>query len=399
MTPILMSRNGAYILSENNLYSILEDKTYDLNEISIEKTLDFFKNNSIYLHKNKLMEGIEIIAIHRKIVYQLAETFDNDSKTSIILEFETKFGKLLTESTVLFEGWLSSIYNWTLGPLIDRVKSYGPRAIKFAKDIFTGNVTAMMEDIREILFSPEGMAIEAILTATGIGGFGPLIAWGVMLAYDVVLKAKNDPSSSWMNIFMDAIAVASAGGLAYIGKAIRSTGLIGKTAGKTVEETVAELGKNPQTAKMVQDAGQKVSQKLPAIQNRMKIASDWAAKNLKINWLSKGVDNFTAMIANFLDKIGIKAGNKQLGKALINPNTGRSFRAASKVSAANKGILQKGLKSGVTTGAIAGSLQAAANTNIGRNIIGKAMSLVGANPYDDIIKAADKTDVEFGATF
>lgn len=392
MEQILVSRNGNYILAEGNLYSFIEDETYSLNEMSFERLIGFFKENSTYLYKNKLMESVEIISIHRKMVYQISELLNPSDRTSVIMEFEAKFGNLITENALLFESWLSTAYNWTLGPLIDRVKSYGPGFIKLVKDLFSGNVKAFMEDIREILFSPEGMAIEAGLAATGIGGLGPAIAWGVMLAYDVYLKATGDPSSNWFNIVIDAIGC---GGLAYLGKAFRgglqASGIFQRAAGKEVGEVVSAAAKNPKTAGMLKSVGEKISQKMPGITSTLKTGAEWATKKLKINWFSKVVDNFTNMIAKFLDSVGVNA-SKDVTKKFAQGAGGR-FQSG---QLRNVAALQGGVKSGLKNGALAAGIMKGAETETGQKFINKGLSAIGQNPYDDILKAGKTTGLDFG---
>ncbi len=393
MKSILVSRSGNYMLAEENLYSFIEDKTYSINEMSFEKLIGFFKENSTYLYKNKLMESTEIISIHRKLVYQVSELLNPSDRTNIIMEFEAKFGNLITENTLLFESWLSTAYNWTLGPLIDRVKSYGPGFVKLMKDLFSGNIKAFMEDIREILFSPEGMAIEAAMAATGIGGLGPAIAWGIMLAYDLYLKfIANDPDGNWFNIIIDAIGAA---GLAVLAKGTKAslmmTGLFQRAAGKGITEIAALAAKNPKTAGVLKSAGEQISKRMPAITSNLRAAAAWASKKLKINWLSKAVDSFTGAIAKFLDAIGVSASKKVQTK--FAQGAGGKFQSK---QLRNVAALKGGVKSGVKQGALATGFIKAAETETGQKVINKGLSAIGQNPYDDILKAGKTTGLDFG---
>jgi hypothetical protein len=392
MGPILVSKNGNYILAENNLYSFIEDETYSLNEMSFERMVGFFKENSTYLYKNKLKESVEIISMHRKLVYQICEHFKPTDRTSLMMEFEAKFGNLITENTLLFESWLSTAYDWTIGALINRVKSYGPGFIKLAKDLFSGNIKEFMEDIRAILFSPEGMAIEAGLAATGIGGIGPAVAWGVMLAYDIYLKATGDPNSNWFNIIIDAVGC---GGLAYIGKAFRgtlqATGLFQRAAGKGISEVVEAAAKNPKTGGLIKSIGEKISQKLPGITSTLKSAAEWATKKLKINWFTKVVDSFSEMMAKFLDSLGVSASKKVQGK--FAQGVGGKFQAK---QLRNVAALKSGFKSGLKNGTLAYGIGKGAETETGQKFINKGLSAIGQNPYDDILKAGKTTGLDFG---
>jgi hypothetical protein len=381
------------MLAEGNLYSFIEDKTYSINEMSFERMAGFFKENSTYLYKNKLKESTEIISMHRKLVYQISELLNPSDKTSVIMEFEAKFGNLITENTLIFESWLSTAYNWTIGPLIDRVKSYGPGFVKLMKDLFSGNIKAFMEDIREILFSPEGMAIEAALTATGIGGLGPAIAWGIMLAYDLYLKfIANDPAGNWFNIIIDAVGAAGLAALAKGTKAsLMVTGLFQKAAGKGVVEIAELAAKNPKTAGMVKSVGEQISKRMPAITSNLKAAAEWASKKLKINWFTKVVDSFTGAIAKFLDAVGVNASKKVQTK--FAQGAGGKFQSG---QLRNVSALQGGVKSGFKQGALAAGIMKGAETETGQKIINKGLSAVGQNPYDDILKAGKTTGLDFG---
>lgn len=395
MNTILVSRNGNYILAENNLYSIIEDKTYSLNEMSFEQYAGFLMENSSYLYKNKLMESVEIISQYRKLVYQICEHFKPDHRTSTIMEFEAKFGNLITENTLIFENWLSTAYNWTIGALIDHVKSYGPAFIKLAKDLMSFNIKAIMEDLRAILFSPEGMGLEAALAATGIGGAVPMVLWGLMLAYDVYLKITNDPESNWFNIIIDAIACAGAGATVYLGKLFRETlqftGLFQKAAGKGVEEVVEVAVKNPKVGPMLKNLGEKISKQMPSITSNLRAGAEWAAKKLKVNWLTKAVDGFAEMMAKFLDKLGVKASKKVTQK--FARNTSGRFQNQ---QLRNIAAMKQGLKTGFKQTAIAGTIMKGAETKTGQNLINKGLSFIGQNPYDDILKAGGQVGVDLG---
>jgi hypothetical protein len=410
MENLLMSKNGMYIVTPDNVYSIAEDKTYFINEITVDKWLDIFKENSIFSIKNKLIGITEMASYHRKVSYQIIENYDFDKKCKLMLEYEGKFGNtLLLENSVLLEGWLGDAWDWTKKTaseagtfLVDRVKGYGTGAIKLAKDLavcVTGNgCNPFFEDFREILFSPEGMAIEAVLTATGIGGLGVMGMWAVLLGYDIYSKIKGDPNSSWVNIVIDAIGVASAGGLTLLGKALRQSGMVAKTAGKGIEEAIGVAAKNPQTAGIMKKAGTMIAEKMPTITKAMKDASAWASKKLRINWLTGLADKFAAFMAKILDAIGIKAGKEQLGKSLLNPATGKNFTSAAKVQAANQAILKKGVKSGMTSGAMAVGIGKAAETETGKNVLNKVSGWFGGNPYDDLMKAGNKIGVDYSKT-
>jgi hypothetical protein len=402
MNPILVSKNKNYIIFENSVYSNITDKTYTIDELGIEGIINIFKENAIYLYKNGLMESQKLLGLHRKMTYQILENVDVDTKSKIMMEYETKFGNLLFEAHIIVEdSWLSSLYNWTIGGLIDRVKSYGTGAVQMAKDLFTGNWKGFFQDIRTIMFSPEAIAIETILSATGIGGIGPAIAWGIMGIYDTYLISTNDPNASWWFLIIDFFCSLPA--LAVLGKAFKTTlesaGILTKTAGKSMEEAITVAAENPKTVGLLSQIYNGIKNGLNSFINLMRKGAEWVGSKLKLTWAGKMVDAASQKIAKFLDFLGVKV-SKDVSKKFATSKGVKGFQNA---QARNVAGLKNAVKSGVQSGAIAGTVMGVTNSELGGSAIDyvgqKTGQLFGTNQqglgqYKGVSSAFAKADVQ-----
>ena len=402
MENIVISNNGLYILTSENLYSVVEDKTYSIDEIELPKWLDILSENTKYSIKNNLVEIKTLASYHRRVTYQLMENLSDAKKFNLMLEYEGKFGNLLlTENVILIEGWFDSAWNWTkdkvggaLNWVSDKVKSFGSFAVKSGKDLVTcitgGGCSPLFEDFREMLYSPVGIGIEVFLSATGIGGIGPIVAWGMMGLWDVGLLLRGDPSFSWLNLILDILGV----GLGAIAKGFRSifggAAGVSRTAGKGIGEVVADGMKNPATKGIFTRLGETLSTKLEPMMSPLQKASEFLTQKLKLSWAGKAYSGFKTQVAKIMDAMGVKASEKSLGKELTNPLTGRKFKSTSKVSAANQTLLRKGVGQGVKHGTIAGSVMAGAETETGQNIMKKAAGLFGGNSEGKLKQTIDK---------
>ena len=310
-----LSNNGLYLINEERIFFAGENKSYLLEEIEIPRWIDILTENSIFSLKNNLLEAQEILDYHRKATLQLIESFDFEDKVCIMLEYEQKFGMLLlTEDIDLMEGWLRSAWDWTKNKVVDKAKQLWQKGVKGAKDLIQcitkrtkGDCSPLFEDFREMLFSPVGIAIETFLTATGIGAAGPVVAWGIMLLWDLYLLASGDEGFRWLNLIFDILGV----GLGAIAKAARlafgGAAGVAKTAGTSLPEIISGAMKNPQTAKFLEKFKGVAKSALPKIMEVMTKAGEFMSKKLGISWINKVINGISAPIAQILEAMGIVA--------------------------------------------------------------------------------------------
>lgn len=395
MESIFISTNGNYFITDKVMYSVYEDKSYQLDEISLGKFIDIFSENTQFSLKHRIHEIKELAAYQRRITYQLMEGLSNVVKTELMMEYEYKFGGLLlTENYALLENWFGDAWKWTkekvggaFSWLGDKLKEFGSFAVKTGKDFITcitgGGCSPFFEDYREMLFNPASIAVETFLSATGIGTAVPMVLWGIMLAWDLYLMVSDYKNFSWLNLILDILGV----GLGAVAKGFRALlggeAAIAKTAGKELPSIIQWGEKIPGVKQVFEKVGSVLKSSLGAISSGLKSAAAFLSEKLGLKWVGKIVDSFSAKAAELLDSLGLKAGKEKLGKELVNPATGRKFRSATKVSAANKALLQKGVSGGIKHGAIAQGVMSGAETETGQKILTKAggavSSILGTN--------------------
>lgn len=318
MENLILSKNGLYLLNKEKIYSVVEEKSYSYDEITIDRWIDILSEISQFSIKNTLVEIKDIMSYHRRVTYQIFSDYSTDLKTKLMLEYETKFsGILLTENISLLENWVTDAWKWTKEKagqvgnwVVDKVKNLGSFAVKTGKDFITcvtgKGCSPLFEDFREMLFSPVGITIEVFLTTTGIGAIAPMIAWGIMLCWDSYLLVSGDPTFSWLNLIFDILGV----GLGAFAKAARSmfqAAGITKVAGKNLPEVVRASMSNPKTAGIMKRFGKIASEKLPQIQSAMSSAGKFLSEKLGIKWISKVLNSITGQISKILEAIGIVA--------------------------------------------------------------------------------------------
>lgn len=394
------------------MYSVYEDKSYKLDEISLEKFIDIFSENTHFSLKHKIHEIKELAAYQRRITYQLMEGLSNVMKTELMMEYEYKFGGLLlTENYALLENWFGDAWNWTKDKVVgagkaiangvswvggkivdgikwgwDKLKAFGAFAIKTGKDLVAcisgGGCSPFFEDFREMLFNPASIAVETFLSITGVGAAIPAVLWGIMLAWDLYLMVSDYKNFSWLNLILDILGV----GLGTIAKGFRTLlggeAAIAKTAGKELPAIIQWGEKIPGVKQVFEKVGGVLKDSLGTISSGLKSAGTFLSEKLGLKWVGKIVDSFSSKAAELLDKLGVKGGKEKLGQQVDamygKTATGRTFKAAGKVQSANKALLQKGISGGVKHGAIAQGVMTGAESETGQKILSKAGNTVGA---------------------
>ena len=417
MESIFISTNGNYFVTNEVMYSVYEDKSYKLDEISLEKFIDVFAENTQFSLKHRLHEIKELAAYQRRITYQLMEGLSNVMRTELMMEYEYKFGGLLlTENYFLIENWFGDAWNWTKDKVVgagkaiasgakwvggkivdgikwgwDKLKAFGEFAIKTGKDLVAcisgKGCSPFFEDYREMLFNPVSIAVETFLSATGIGEAVPAVLWGIMLAWDLYLLVTDYKNFSWLNLILDILGV----GLGAIAKGFRALlggeAAIAKTAGKELPALIEWGNKIPGVKQVFEKVGGVLKSSLGAISSGLKSAGTFLSEKLGLKWVGKIVDSFSSKAAELLDKLGVKGGKEKLATQVDTmygkTATGKTFKAAGKVQSANKALIQKGIKGGLKHGTIAQGVMSGAESETGQKIISKAggavASILGTN--------------------
>jgi hypothetical protein len=188
---------------------------------------------------------------------------------------------------------------------------------------------AAMEQFRDGLFSPAGMAIEAFLSAFAFTAPAVLGAYAAMLAYDIYKSLNGE--INWLNIIFDTFSVATSG------TASKLFAPYVKQVKSGTFNTIAKAFEWIKTTKL----WQALKPIITAITNGLKVVSKWITTGLK--WIADNtgitaIANFGSKIVSFIDN-SIESITKNLSglaeKVVTNP------KVVSKVPA----VVQKTVKS------------------------------------------------------
>jgi hypothetical protein len=218
--------------------------------------------------------------------------------------------------------------------------------------------------LREALYSPVGIIVDAILIATGIGKGLQVVAWSIVVALDIYEFTSGDfenPEEPMIYkvlwFMMDLIGLVFAGVAAKTGK-----GLIKMlTKGvKTEAELSKVVAKNPQFKSLIQKGVSATDKAGPKMIE--------ASKNIKgNNVFSNFIKSSLSSMGSFLTKIKTSLMN------ILKPKT----------------TLGKGVRAGVTSTALVGGLGVySANKNKNKNELN-----LSSSDFDKMSGEADYEDV------
>ena len=370
---ILITKNGRYIMIENMIYDKVLDRHGDINNASFSDLIDIIGENVAFLAQDIKTDLKEISSFTRKNVYHVLERFgETDKKLSLMMEYEVKFGSsLLTESVTNPKAIVAETWNWikeqvlvleqTYNPfnkafwsksnakqigsnVVSGAKSFAKSAVNTAKAV--GNAIlnpidtikkgynwvkenglgALMEKIRDGLYSGVGTAIQIFLQFTGVGNVAVAIVWGAMLVYDLY-KVFSGKEWSWVDILFDVLGMVSGAAV----KVLRGTmKAVGVTKSMPMAAGVQKLAANPATKGFMATIGKGIS----TVFNLLKKAGNWLAQKLGLKWVSGVMAKAETWLAENLLKpignaVGLKSvGNKALTKAAGAPTVGQAARQA-----------------------------------------------------------------------
>ena len=372
-----VSKNGRYIMLEDTIYDKALDRHANINEIGFSDLIDIVGENVAFLTQDIKTDLKEISSITRKHAYRVLECFtETDKKLSLMMEYEVKFGaSLLTESVanptkIIVETWewikeqatiLEQTYNpfnksfWSksnasqIGTnVVNTAKSVGKSVVDTSKSIgkAVGNAVlhpidtikkgynwvkenglgALMEKIRDGLYSGIGTAIQIFLQFTGVGNIAVGIVWGCMLVYDLYL-AFSGKDFSWMDILFDVLGIISGGAVKVLKGAMKAAGV---TKSMPMAKGVQTLAANPATKGFMATIGKGIGK----VFGMLKQAGTWLAEKLGLKWVSGVMTKAETWLAENLLKpignaVGLKSvGNKALTKAAGAPTVGQAARQA-----------------------------------------------------------------------
>jgi hypothetical protein len=365
---ILISKNGRYFMMEDSVYDIALNRYANINEICFSDLIDIVGQNVAFLAEDVKTNLLEISSFTRKHAYRVLECFgETDKKLSLMMEYEVKFGtSLLTESVanpknIVVEtwGWIKEqaiILEWTLNPFNkdfysgSNWKGVGQSAVNTAKSVGNAVVTgakavgnaiahpidtinkgigllkkgwqwvkehglgALMEKVRDALYSGVGTAVQIFLSFTGAGNIALAILWGIFLVYDLYQGFAN---GKWgvMNIIFDVLGIISAGAVKLLQNAVKGMNL----AGKGVAGTVETLAASPATKGIMGT----IKSGIGKVLEMLKSGGTWLSEKLGIKWVGEVLSKAETWLSeNILKPIGNAMGLKSVGQKALKGATG-----------------------------------------------------------------------------
>lgn len=352
-----ISKNGRYIMIENMIYDKVLDRHGDMNHAPFSDLIDIIGENIAFLAQDVKTNLTEISSFTRKNVYHVLECFgETDKRLSLMMEYEVKFGSsLLTESVanpklIMVETWnwikeqvlvLEQTYNpfnkdfWSksnakqIGSnVVSGAKSFGKDVVDTAKSVGKAianpidtikkgynwvkenGIGALMEKIRDGLYSGVGTAIQIFLQFTGVGNVAVAIVWGAMLVYDLY-KVFSGKDWSWVDILFDVLGMLSGGAVKVLRGAMKAAGV---TKSMPMAKGVQTLAANPATKGFMSTIGKGIS----TVFNLLKKAGNWLAEKLGLKWVSGVMTKAENWLAeNLLRPIGNAVGLKNVGNKML----------------------------------------------------------------------------------
>lgn len=360
-----VTKNGRYIILENTIYDAVLDRRANINEISFSDLINIVGENVAFLVQDIKTDLKEISSFTRKNAYHVFECFtETDKRLSLMMEYEVKFGSsLLTESIANPTKIIVETWEWIKEQVIILEQTYNPFNKSFwsksnAKQIGSnvGNAIldpigtikkafnwikenglgALMEKIREGLYSGTGIAIQIFAQFTGFGNILVGIVWGAMLVYDLYL-AFSGKEYSWLDILFDVLGIISAGALKGIQIGLKA---IGVTKATPMVKGVEILATSPTTKGFMATIGKGIS----TVFGWIKKAGTWLSEKFGIKWVGNVLAKAEKWLSENLlrpigNAVGLKnVGNKALSKGTGGPTVGQASRKAAIGGAKIKGI-------------------------------------------------------------
>jgi hypothetical protein len=425
-----ISKNLRYIFTDKGIHDLVSDKSMKYESLSLIDGINILQEVQNYEYKSGQITLQEHTSNPRRAMITLSNMLLPDNSITVLKEWENHYGNkllminesidnLIIESRIneawngvkimINEYWGESAVNWVGDTVVQGAKAVGG-AIKSganwvvdqgkqiadkgivgyvgekskkvwnwikekataAWNCLTGSfVECLMENLRSVMYSVVGIAVETFLAVTGIGAPIPMVLWGLMLIWDVYKMfsgkyAGGEYAFSWVDILFDVLGIAFAGALGSVLAPIRAVfkGVGGGIAGifaKGVKMGGKVGGAFKSIGSFLAKSGSKI---MGAIQS----GAQWISKNFGISFLerwvgkAKGVVDDIAKVAT-KGKVGsvLKAGGEKAGSAL---------KAGGEKAGSTFGNIKKGYSKAFdnTIGKVG------ANTKMGKTTLGKALS-------------------------
>ena len=191
-------------LSPDENYVIFLDELYDIvNKKLIGNIWENFDNLKFFLKHSFEVSKTIPQDIKESLLDSISKLVISESKQNVT-HLKPIFKKILKE------GWIDDISNWgskTLDSSIQGVKDFAKKSYEggaaLVDNISKGEWSEVFNlvkkgslyvarKIREALYSPIGLILDAILIASGIGKSAQFVIWGIVVALDIYELSSGD---------------------------------------------------------------------------------------------------------------------------------------------------------------------------------------------------------------
>lgn len=301
--------NGILIsdwLSPDERYCIFLDELYDIKNKKkighIWENFDHFKfflrySTSVSDLNETIKESI-FLDLNKDLLTESLTTSSTDDIKKIINEsiWGDFVGWAKEQGKSSVEGFKEFIKTSKEG-MSDFIDSIPNSDLWDALQMVGKGIYYLMKKLRDALYHPVGMVLDAILVATGIGKAVQWVPWAIVVVLDVIEIATGDYEGPlWMQLLMafgDVLALLTTGAIAK-GYKITLKGL----------KKVEDVASNPQIKKYLQKAPDYLEKISPKLKDAAKYLADKfpAGANIIKQSLSK-VDSFINKMMELLKKL------------------------------------------------------------------------------------------------
>jgi hypothetical protein len=367
---LTLSHNGQYIMCEDILYDISNDKSYNTNNLEFSFWLNFLKENSKESYRNGVKSLNDLQKIIRESIYSLSDIFDKKSKDLFIFEFERKFSNRLVTEGVNVETNINTISSsWDY--IIESFSNYVTLKEESENKGFLSNLTDKIksgtnqlmekglgwffENLRKALFSWGGAAIQTFLSTmtSGLGNVVLVVVWGAMLAWD--LSQGINGNWDWVKIIIDLVGVVTTGpGAKVITGVFKRLGILGtKLPLSGIIKKMSSSGSS--MVKWFSSVITKIVSGLSRIGSYMLQGVSWLSKKLGIKSLDKVSGQLRTKLNNVVnDIVRSSSGLKQKGGQSSDLIKTTATNVGNKFSSAGNLLKTRGGRVATSTGLTAG---------------------------------------------
>lgn len=330
-------------LSPNEDYVIFLDELYDIkNKKCLGDVWENFDNFKFFLeHSFKTAKNIPS-EIKNHCINEIRSLTLNESTQDmrelkpLVKEFiNESFGDFILGDYAKAEKW-KQIGSDIVSGTNELISNISKGEIKKAFAIIGKGFLYLLRRIREFLYTPVGLILDAILVATGVGKAAPFVVWALVVCLDIYELINNDYeddmkdlSIGWKLLFLgcDILGMVSAGVAAKGVKAAIKAGIA--TAGKTSDDLARYVARSPKLKSIVETIGKNLEKGKNLLMQGINFL-----KNTKfgsfITPILSSIEKFFGMLVTLVSKLLSGAGAvlsvpgklAQKGVKLVNPKIG-----------------------------------------------------------------------------